>query len=277
VDALSARGYEQVARRVAAGRTHSVLLRAVQGGTAPPHGSSRIGGTPDLPEAVSWPEADGKSLSFIAQIDLQEVAKVWRGSPLPASGMLYFFYDAEQSVWGFDPADRGKWAVLHSEEPGERLREARFPADLPEHARFAPKVVAPVLETAYPGYDQVELDDLHLSDSQDDEVFEIFLAFPTEEPSHKLFGYPDQIQGDMQLECQLVFHGLYCGDPSGYNDPRARDLEGGASQWRLLLQIDTDRDTEMMWGDAGRLYYWIREGDLAAGAFESSWLILQCY
>jgi uncharacterized protein YwqG len=80
----------------------------------------------------------------------------------------------------------------------------------------------------------------------------------------------------MQLECQLVTHGLYCGDATGYRDPRAETLRPGAADWRLLLQIDSDEHAGMMWGDVGRIYYWMREEDLAAAAWDTAWLILQC-
>jgi uncharacterized protein YwqG len=33
----------------------------------------------------------------------------------------------------------------------------------------------------------------------------------------------------------------------------------------------------MMWGDSGRLYWWIREADLAEGRWDATWLVLQCY
>jgi uncharacterized protein YwqG len=33
----------------------------------------------------------------------------------------------------------------------------------------------------------------------------------------------------------------------------------------------------MMWGDAGRLYFWIRKQDLAEQSFDAVWAILQCY
>src|SRR5205814_3675825 len=56
-------------------------------------------------------------------------------------------------------------------------------------------------------------------------------------PIHRLLGHPEPVQGDMQLECQLVSHGLYCGDASGYRDTRATALRPGAADWRLLLQI----------------------------------------
>jgi uncharacterized protein YwqG len=32
----------------------------------------------------------------------------------------------------------------------------------------------------------------------------------------------------------------------------------------------------MMWGDVGRLYYWIKHDDLVARNWDLTWLILQC-
>ena len=80
----------------------------------------------------------------------------------------------------------------------------------------------------------------------------------------------------MDLECQLVSNGLYCGDSSGYNDPRRERLEAGRSDWILLLQLDSDDDAGMMWGDCGMLYFWIKKSDLKDNMFENCWMILQC-
>ena len=91
---------------------------------------------------------------------------------------------------------------------------------------------------------------------------------------HQLLGHPMEVQGDMAEECQLVTHGMYCGGTDV--DPRAEELKPGAKDWRLLLQVDTDDDAEMMWGDCGRLYYWIRQQDLQARDFDRSWMVLQC-
>ena len=41
--------------------------------------------------------------------------------------------------------------------------------------------------------------------------------------------------------------------------------------------IDSFDDIGMMWGDSGRLYWWIREADLAEGRWDATWLVLQCY
>ncbi len=81
----------------------------------------------------------------------------------------------------------------------------------------------------------------------------------------------------MELECQLVTNGLYLGDLSGYGDPRRKELEPGADDWTLLFQIDSDDNAQMMWGDGGMLYVWIRRQDLAARNFEKNWTILQCF
>lgn len=31
-----------------------------------------------------------------------------------------------------------------------------------------------------------------------------------------------------------------------------------------------------MWGDVGRLYFWIKDADLAAGRWDEVWACLQC-
>ena len=104
------------------------------------------------------------------------------------------------------------------------------------------------------------------------EYRQLFAHGPT---SHQFFGHSANIQGDMQLEAQLVTNGLYCGDGTDYDDPRAATLAETADQWQLLLQLDSDERIEM-WGDSGMLYYWIRRDDLVAGDFSRIWMTLQC-
>ncbi len=96
-------------------------------------------------------------------------------------------------------------------------------------------------------------------------------------PKHQVGGFPAVIQGDdMDLDCQLASSGLYCGDSSGYADPRAATLKAGAANWRLLFQFDTDDDLDIMWGDGGTIYFWVQEREARAGNFANAWLILQC-
>jgi len=97
-----------------------------------------------------------------------------------------------------------------------------------------------------------------------------------EGPRHRLGGHADCVQGPMELDCQLVTNGHYLGNSTCFEDPRSKILAAGALDWRLSLQIDSDDNAGTMWGDYGRIYYWIREGDLRAHEFDKCWLILQC-
>jgi len=47
-------------------------------------------------------------------------------------------------------------------------------------------------------------------------------------------------------------------------------------EWKLLAQIDTDDDAGWMWGDAGSLYFGIRNADLARSDLDRAWMVLQC-
>lgn len=95
---------------------------------------------------------------------------------------------------------------------------------------------------------------------------------------HQVAGFARPVQGDdMELECQLVSHGLYCGDATGYEHARAEELEPGAAHWKLLLQFDSDDDLGVMWGDYGMLYFWVEADAARAGRFENVWVVLQCH
>jgi uncharacterized protein YwqG len=74
----------------------------------------------------------------------------------------------------------------------------------------------------------------------------------------------------------LASNGVNTGG-SGEDDARRADLQEGITDWRLLLQIDSDDSLGTMWGDAGRIYFWIREQDLKNRDFAKVWLVLQCY
>jgi uncharacterized protein YwqG len=53
-------------------------------------------------------------------------------------------------------------------------------------------------------------------------------------------------------------------------------LKGGAAEWMLLLQVDTDDEVGWMWGDVGTICFWVRESNLSAGRFDRVWMIFQC-
>lgn len=235
-------------------------------------GQSKIGGKPDLPKGVDWfKENDGKSLSFISQINLADIHSLDKDNMLPDTGILYFFYSADQEAWGFDPNDKDKFKVFYTMET-DNLTRHEFPRDLPDYARFKECKLDFKATVGLPGWDN-EFVQKNLSEKEIDQ----YINLPQEYLINKMLGYANNIQNEMEPECQLVTNGIYCGDPSGYNDPRAKELEKGAGDWILLLQIDSEnKKTEMMWGDVGRLYFWIKKVDLKNKDFNKTWMILQC-
>jgi uncharacterized protein YwqG len=234
--------------------------------------ASHFGGTAPLPAGMKWPHRGDKPLTLLASLSLAELGTVHRIEWLPSSGSLLFFYDVDEQPWGFDPKDRGGWAVLHVPSGGDPVSGAPDPQEnpLPKfNLGFRRIERVPPIESI--------VVDLNLSDAECDEYSHIAEEPFGELPKHQVGGFPFQIQdGSMELECQLASHGLYCGDSSGYEDPKAIGLRRGAANWRLLLQLDSDDDLEMMWGDEGCLYFWVEEQAAAAGDFANAWLVLQC-
>ena len=227
-----------------------------------------LGGPAMIPADVEWPRWQGRGLEVVAVLDLTSLPEA-PGTPLPRTGWLTFFYDAAgQSAWGHDPAQRDAWRVVHAPDAEPR------PA--PDGTETIPAVMlAAVEEPAAPHTFEEALAAFH--ETEWDELYAFGESLrPIGEPAHRIGGWPDLVQDSMWLAVQLASNGIYVGDPTGYQDPRVPDLAPGADDWRLLLQIDTDDDAAMMWGDAGRLYYFIREEDLIAGAFDRCWFKLQC-
>lgn len=233
-----------------------------------PVGTSKLGGLPDLPPGLAWPKWKTGYLTFVAQVNLAELPAI---DLLPNVGMLSFFYDSEQSAWGFDPNHKDGFRLWYFPEVSQLIRTVE-----PEASRFPCARVSfePFLSLPDPSAKSVSA---LLKEIENDEQYDDFVEKHAGlAPQHQILGWPHVVQGEMALECQLVTNGLYTGNPSGYKNSRRKELEPGADDWTLLLQIDSDDNAKMMWGDAGMLYVWIRRQDLASRAFDKAWTILQC-
>ena len=255
-----------------------------------PLGGSKLGGRPDLPDRVEWPRLADRPLTFIAQFDCRELQRFESGALLPPDGLLSFFYDAQDQPWGYDPADAGAARVLYHPASAGCTRRT-FPREIaaneqlvfhraacfrthrvelheilefPSHNLFRnASSLRDYWDSAATGFD-VEPDEI-------ERLAELFdPGFGNCE--HQLFGYPSVIQNPMELECELVSHGVNVG--TTYPPDAVARWGADAAAWRLLLQIDSDHD--MLWGDMGMIYFWLTEDALRARAFERAWLILQC-
>ncbi len=254
-------------------------------------GASKLGGSPDLPNGFIWPQWRNKPLTFIAQIRLSEVAPYDVEQILPPTGYLYFFYEANAQPWGGDPDHLSSFQVLFVEDERAPLERVQHP--IAQGWSFASGTKYTQIEALHPcpiefSTEVTVAPDFIYKLSQEDgeRLFEVNTIIKKALwPMHQILGYSEPQQDEMELDCQLITNGgmevYYQLITSGVkdNDPRRVELEAGAPDWILLLQIDTDDDDDSMgtmWGDVGMIYYWIQKQALAARNFDNCCLILQC-
>ncbi|MBN8562096.1 MAG: DUF1963 domain-containing protein [Leptolyngbya sp. UWPOB_LEPTO1] len=273
---------ERVSKRIEELLVPAIHISKLNRGTGS-IGTSRIGGLPDVPQDFEYPYCQGHPLGFLAQINCSDLINYDVGSALPHRGMLYFFYDMVEKPWGYDPKHRGGSAVVHiPAATSETLSRYELPlgSNIEELCLQEYNIGFKVIPSLPSHYASTIFDQEDFNPEEIDNYFNLLNDLKQEcvqdEPLHQLLGHSNNLQGDMQIECQLVFHGLYCGNSSGYQDPRAKVLKIDASEWRLLLQIDSDDDIGAMWGDVGLIFFWIRKFDLKERQFSKTWTILQC-
>lgn len=264
-----------------------------------PIGASRIGGIPDLPADFEWPYYDAPAtdyseahehapLAFVAQIDCAAAYEaLGEGSPLPQSGMLWFFYEMESQCWGFDLSDEGCSRVIYADVSADQLTPTRPPKELAEEYCFMPYLLSFQKERSLPDYEEADnypgfCDEMADWDDYDEAALEYLGIEEDDEDDfmsvNRLCGYADLIQGDMLTECELTVTGRYDGhDYPEMTDEEKKSLRKAAAEWQLLLQVaSSEEDDARMFGDCGNLYFYIKKDDLAARRFDKVWLVLQC-
>ena len=263
--------------KILSGLKPSLRLRLKCGQEPAPVGRTKVGGIPDMPPGFAWPvhTVDKRPLSFLAQLNLTQIASYGMGDKLPSTGMLYFFYDAvRQDAWGYDPKHMAGWMVIYVQSDGD-LKPMTLPLTLTAEGRFAEASVSIDMETTIPCWE-----------TEDDELAEKMCAFLEDYYNYsgdymhitRMFGNPEFIQGDVRETCQAASKGIYVGKSTWLNKIARPFLLKGLDDWELLLQLDSDEaGTGMMWGDGGRLYFMIRRQDLQRRAFNKVWMVLSCY
>jgi uncharacterized protein YwqG len=236
-------------------------------------GQSRVGGLPDLPPDIPWAtDRKGSPLSFIAQINCRELKPYDLDNLLPDAGLLYFFYDAEQEAIGVDPKDREKFKVVFYDGPFRNLGPATFPEDLPDYGQFDECAITFKSSLSLP--DAPENWGVSLSQAETQKYIQLQNQYQ-ESLYHKMLGYANPLQNSMELDCQLVTNGIFIGNTSGFRGRRRTELEKTMGEWRLLLQLHSDDFPGMIWGEEGRLYFWIKAMDLKNRNFKNCWALQQ--
>lgn len=252
--------------------------------------SSKIGGNPAVPLNFIWPhytglvygekESKSRPLSFMAQINLKDIADLDEENLLPKSGIPSFFYELETMTWGFDPKDKGSARVFYFPNESD-LRIADFPDGLEEYAKLPEYAIDLKQHISIPEYSEFD-DDIEYDCDGYNECSAKCGYEPDEWGDYtKLFGYPDVIQNPMEEECECVTRGYRRGSPEDYakiTEEEKADIKAKADEWIMLFQMGTitDDDYKLMFGDCGHIYFWIKKTNLMNGNFDNIWLILQC-
>ncbi|PHI09788.1 DUF1963 domain-containing protein [Fusobacterium polymorphum] len=245
---------------------------------------SKIGGKPYLPKDFIWPYYQELPLSFLAQINLEEVNSLDKDKLLPSKGMLYFFYELETEEWGYHPKSKGCAKVFYFEDTST-FELIDFPKDMKDYCEVPEFKVTFKSNISLPSYEDFDI--IHnggkeVADNYEDfqdAYFDIYNKHMESLNSYtKLLGYPDVIQSSMEEQCAAITKGFYMGgidSPKKYREEVIKD----SKDWILLFQMDTveTSDYELMFGDSGHIYFWIKKEDLANKNFDNIWLILQCY
>ncbi len=221
-----------------------------------------------------------KPIDFLAMVRLADVAPHAPLLGLPGSGALLFFYDVQRMLGSFQPEARGGWRILYVEDEDDLVVVDDPPI---HHPDFQPSTLSFDLEYALPEDIRKETGDDDLRCYGNDEygrVYKALRGIGDKDPIiHQVGGHPVEIQNGLFRQCQLASNGVCGGSPEDADRQRdrVRALEPGARDWRLVLQIDSDKaGPGWMWGDVGRLYYCVHRDDLAARRFDRSWCSEQC-
>jgi len=188
----------------------------------------------------SWPLNNGRALTHLASIVLEELPDVPVRSQLPNTGTLVLFADfsTENEGWGPSDSTEATVAIMHvptdgkippAAAPDEPRDESSVPVVLNEpRVIFEPVLTMPVLDESF---DQLE-------DSEDPSAVDTF-AGDLGAPEHLLLGEPVYIQEDPREPGELS-----------------------------LLQLNWDADLGLTHGDGGQISFYGRPEDLRAGRWQ---------
>lgn len=245
------------------------LQRAVAGDQV----IARLGGTPVVPEGFEWPVWEGHGpLAFVGEVDLTALHAA--GLPLdvalPSSGRLLAFYfdgsydDFAGIVGTWDPETLAGARLVHVPEARDACAAATTP---PRVQEFGEQALTGRSIATFAGWEHPALKRLF---GAEDLAHREWMAHPVNgeeftqalwdlragQPLHQIGGYADPQQGPVEAE---VAHAA----PDQAFTFGATDQPGRMDDvlaWSLLLQIDTDDASDMMWGDVGTLYWLSRPG-----------------
>ncbi len=237
-------------------------------------------------------------LTFLGQIDLEDIPRYGEFPRLPPSGILYFFWDVLLCPPGWRASSKGSCRVFYLKGCNNLESSSEMGDDDELHLCMSDSQCNLLFEPGWTASNYYESEMESYSNDKNDSLLSLLLQENLEElpngfpeknestilindhsssnPMHLLLGSPMEIQNPMQEMCQLCSHGFNSLDYNLNSHTDVAHLQEGVKDWRLLLQLDCDDNLDWEWGDAGMLYFWIRQQDLEKQDFSNVWCELQC-
>lgn len=211
---------------------------------------SKFGGLPYLPKGSEYPKGTQNTpLFLLAQINFEEFPYL---EGFPPCGILQFYIGGGDDFYGANwdnPTEQDDFRVVYfpdvSKIESDLVTDFSFLPEQTELPLFEScslqfeKKIAPVGVMDYEFekiFDQRFFE--AFGDKEEDVLEEYEKKFPSD--GHKIGGYAFFTQ----------------------EDPRADGKEAAVGKDILLLQIDTDADADIMWGDSGVGNFFISQADL---------------
>lgn len=188
-----------------------------------PVGRTKLGGRPDLPKSTRWPRADGRPMTFLAQVALADVAPHDATASLPAEGHMAVFGD-------LDGPEMATARVLYF-GTGELVRPTPPRGAPPELDGAVALDPEPELTPCPTESESVR----RLGLSAQEFLTYRHLLEEDREPQHRMLGHPDVIQNDprtgrnelLLVQLDLGERAVYDGEGRMYWFVAASDVAQG--------------------------------------------------
>lgn len=253
----------------------------ISGTAADKLGGSRFGGKPDVPDDFAWPVYQNMPLTFLAQLSCEELSAFDINNELPNTGLLSFFYALDNECFGYDYRDKEGFRVFWFDGT-QPLHRQEFVVGVSKKNMLPEIGITYTREVTYPHIEDLTiLLDRNIEDYEAFEAAEKQLEIHRSDFIHRSLGWADLIQNNTTWHCELVSQGYSLG--ARYQQIpeciRNGSKRPSVHRWKLLFQLGTVQEGNytLMFGDAGKLYFYIPEEDLRAKRFDRVYGEMQCY
>ena len=254
---------------------------------------------------TAWGERKACAAAFFGQVNFAEIPPLGPPSPLPSSGLMHLFVDYIESAG--DPVPLSASLTPHGVSLSRRGPPAGFgicdeylDGLNPVRIRFVPWISLPHNDDAFGAHIEAEGG---VADGRDAFSRRIDLDQSLRHPSQigQLLGYANtgDERENLYREVQLTRMGRremvyadYWDSMEAYEKtlqesagtpflesqekmrPRVEwlmahqaEITAGAAEWRLLLQVESNREMSLLINDADPIYVFVRHDDLSRGDF----------